>query len=51
MSLSKQLKTFTMYVCIFIQHGRKVSDFSLSGDKPRKNSHLARLSYAFIKIN
>ena len=38
-----------MCVSIFIQHGRMVSDFSLSGDKPRKNTHLARLS--FIKIN
>ena len=38
-----------MYVCVFIQHGRKVSDFSLSDDKPRKNTPLARLS--FIKIN
>ena len=38
-----------MYVCIFIQHGRMVSDFSLSGDKPRKNTHFAQLS--FIKIN
>ena len=58
MQSSKPFVKTCLWVNTIIQHGRKVSDSSLSGDKPRKNTHLARggggvalLSLYFVAIN